>query len=383
MILNARIATPLCGLLLATSSHANIVQYFWGNTYLNPAQLGFTKDLSLAVGAIPVNVKESFTGIAASGEFGVSRSDENSVPVYFTGSKRINSNWVVGLNVSPPIYSNLGFPVDATTRFETTETIVRNVDINPQVSYKVNDKWMVGVGFNANDTTDFQVNFTQPGFGNTVNKSPGWGYGFNAGLMYFINQTNILGLTFYSKINSHLNGTSSAGGLINSNYQLKNFEYPNTIIANYIRYLKKNWVISNTFYWSQWNRTEGILLLNVVNAGNLDFPVHYRNTVAFKFETKYDLNDKFSLLGGFLVDQGGYTRRGPYSTLARTISFSSASFPAVFGGASTLIAKNTTLQGVVGYGGYNTNIDHPFGFPTTGGVKVRLFLADVRLTYAF
>lgn len=361
---------------VASTANATVIQYFWGNTYNNPAMLNSTKNQTYTIGAVGFMQDFDFYGTGASTLTGSSSADQTSYLPYGSAAVRLNPKWVAGVNVSQPFFGREPFSTTAITNLDTTQTYVNSVDISPQVSYQVNDKLALGLGLDAVNFYRFQVNFVQTGLGNTFNKANAWAYGWNAGLFYVITPADYLSLYYYSKLTPHFSGKSSNNATSTNNYEIVGFPMPATTVANYIRMLTSKWALSLKAILSQWNSTKDIRLTNVASAGTLSFPVYYSNTMAYLIETKYQLTDKYAVMGGILRDSSAPRNN------TRSISFNSSRFVALFLGANAQVTPEALIQGVVGYGSYrNTPIINPFGYPTNGHFNIDAWMLDLRLVY--
>ncbi len=380
MKINSNVTIITAALLgFVSTADATIIQYFWANTYNNPATLNATKDQAYTLGLLGVKVKAKFTGIGAGGEYGSSSSNTNEALPYFSAAKRLNPKWVIGLNVSQPFFANQKLPEDAITRFDATQTKVNAIDISPQISYQIKPNLALGLGFDAVDFHRFLVNFVQfssPTV-NTVNSTPSWAYGWNAGLFYTLTAKDFFSFYYYSGLSTDTFGTSSNGLATNNQLMLRGFPMPDTYIANYTRMLSDKWLAGIKLYYSIWQNLDRIDYGGVVINNNYSFPVMAKNTVALQLFTKYDVSETYSLLSGVLWDQGAYKNN------TRTIGFSSSNFTAVFLGVNYKMTKELSLKGIGGYGAYpNTSIVNPFGFPTNGNLNLKGIIADLSVTYA-
>ena len=365
---------------LAGTANAAVTQTFWGNNYNNPAMMNSTKNQSYTLGAIAARSIHSFWGTGASGTVGNASTNEADLLPYFNASVRVNPKWVVGLNVSQPQF---GFDevwgVNATTLYDVTEEQLYTTDFSPQVSYQVTPKLALGAGLDILQTRENTLNFVPfgvPTAGNTVNTSSAWSLGWNMGLFYTITNRDFISLYYYSKQLPTFNGTSENVTGTNTNFQVRGFHYPATSFANYIRMLTDKWLVSFKVSLSQWDINHQINLNNVVTAGNLAFPVRMSNTYGLTLFTKYNITEKYAVMGGFLRETSAFKNN------TRSIAFNNARLLAAFGGGEAHLTKEITLHGVVGYATYrNAPIINPFGFPTNGHVNAAVPFADVSLSY--
>ena len=160
-------------------TQANVIQYFLGTSYSNPADINNINQTELIIGTTAVNTFAKFTGTSTYGTGTASTNEFNSLP-YFLGAIRLNSQWVIGLNISQPYFANVQFGDNSIVKGDTTQTYLRDVDINPQISYKANEQLSVGAGLVANYMYTALNNSFVAGTGYVVNSAPTWYYGWDA-----------------------------------------------------------------------------------------------------------------------------------------------------------------------------------------------------------
>lgn len=148
--------------------------------------------------------------------------------LYF--SHRLNDRWGMGLGVYIPYAARTNDSSESVLRYNVNKTNVKALNINPAVAYKINDRHSLGVGLIAQylhaevqKYADFTpVGSAQSGIPQSVLhqqasgafdaratvKGNDWGYGFNAGWLWDINDDVRVGVSYRSKINQHLHGTA-------------------------------------------------------------------------------------------------------------------------------------------------------------------------------
>ncbi|WP_026960174.1 outer membrane protein transport protein [Aliagarivorans taiwanensis] len=125
----------------------------------------------------------------------------------------LNDKWAWGF----AMFSNFGlaseFPADYPAGALAGETHLITVNLNPNVSYRINEQWSIGAGFNAvyGDAElkrNFGVNDSGIPAGATSAslKGDGWGFGWNIGLMWELNENHRFGLAYRSKIDVDFEG---------------------------------------------------------------------------------------------------------------------------------------------------------------------------------
>lgn len=150
---------------------------------------------------------------------------------YFT--MPINDNWHWGIGLFTDFGLMTEYPKDYLAGPIAGKTSLTTFNINPNIAYKVNDQFSISAGASA-VYADAELERTLGILADAINsqngtsfnrsdiatslKGDGWGYGFNLGLLWEINENHRFGLSYRSKVDVTLKGDYST-------------DVPNTIIT--------------------------------------------------------------------------------------------------------------------------------------------------------
>jgi len=134
----------------------------------------------------------------------------------------INDQWAAGL----AIYSNYGvgteYPDDYAAGSAAGTTSIMSVNFNPNISYRVNEQLSLGAGVSfvyATAELERNAGVSMGSFTPTTSvasmEGDGYGFGWNVGALYEVNENNRFGISYKSKVKTELEGeytgTSSTG----------------------------------------------------------------------------------------------------------------------------------------------------------------------------
>jgi len=141
------------------------------------------------------------------------------VPTFFI-SQRIDEQWSTGLGVNIPYGLLTDYSKNWVGRYNALESHLKTVNINPAVSYRFNEQFSIGAGFNAmqgdarlTNALDYgTVAFlgsngrigapsTRQYDGLSKLTADGWGYGWNAGILFELRPGTRFGVAYRSKVN--------------------------------------------------------------------------------------------------------------------------------------------------------------------------------------
>lgn len=190
-------------------------------------------------------------------------------------------------------YSNFGLGTDFGEAYDAGsiggKTEILTMNLNASVSYRLNAHWSVGAGFNAvygdaelirnlgalatplNSQLPPGLNTLEPSSDLANMSGDGWGYGFNVGVLYELNDNHRLALTYKSQTTVELEGKYSnalpqglqldeytkgtAGDSVSGTLDV---ELPDLIEFSGYHKLNDQLVLHTTVMWSGWSAFEEI-----------------------------------------------------------------------------------------------------------------------------
>ena len=372
------------------NAHANVIQYFTGISYSNPAALFQVKQNEMILGGTGFHTDGRFQGSALnfnSGQYdkGIAYSRTTSFLPYARIAGRLNKDVVFAVDVTQPFHSNLNWQNHSVTRFSATQTYLTDVDVSPRASYSFNQKWHIGAGLNFNFLNNNEANWALPvspdASANLVNQTSGFGLGYNLGIYHVFNPQNFLSLTYYSSIKQHTRGTSTLQARTNTDLEF-DFRMPATTVVNYAHLFNKQWLASLQLFYSEWSANQ---FANFNNTSappplnpNFSFKMHFRNSLALLGVLRHQYNDKFGLTLLGMIDDG------PERDKLRTLNFPADKQYFIGLSGEYRLQKNMLVELLYGYGFSNTSMNNqvtingetvPF---TTGKVNIHANIIDLK-----
>jgi long-chain fatty acid transport protein len=251
---------------------------------------------------------------------------------------------VFGVTLSPFIslagFIGLGLATDYGTntnaRYTATKSEIMTADINPNIAFKVNDKFSLGAGFNAqymdatlnqnlgvpSVLTPFAVNGDADS--NVINEADDWGYGWNAGMLYQFTPGSRVGLSYRSKIDYTLEGDSKIKGGSYQNQKSNNLKadvtLPPITTLSIFNEVNQQWALMGSIYYTQWSKIKNLTLNNAIipdstagfnpitgtiatTSGTTILPQNFDNTWRVALGGQFKLNEKWMFRAGAYHDQ--------------------------------------------------------------------------------
>ncbi|MEZ9002908.1 OmpP1/FadL family transporter [Vibrio splendidus] len=166
------------------------------------------------------------------------------------------------------------------------------MQVNPSLSYKLNDQWSVGAG----------VQFSWAAFQQTTSmltakQDTDWAYGYNLGLMYTPTDKLKLGASYRSKLEHEFNNELSGSAFNSLSTDLALPEIVD-LSASYALNSQLDLLASIQFHrWSEWDET--VLDFGVTDRDGIPIKRDWDDVWKFAVGADYQLNSDWRLKAGF------------------------------------------------------------------------------------
>jgi len=247
----------------------------------------------------------------------------------------INERLVAGLGIAVPFGLETKYDDTSKARYFATDSKIITININPSLAYQLFEMLSVGVGFDIqyfdaelDQMFDFKsLNPVAPGDVGIRNDADGWGYGWNAGIMFEPDEDTRIGLSYRSKISHHAKGLSTVDGVprdiasqhVAGKFGLRdsnvsaNLTLPDSATLSIFRQVTPKLSLMADVQYIVWSRMQSLTLnftgnphntdpnFNHLDPATLDF--NYKNTWRFALGQNYQINDKWLVRAGVAFDQ--------------------------------------------------------------------------------
>ncbi len=167
-----------------------------------------------------------FDGQEIQGEKSGSMAKKAVFVPHLYASHELNDKWSVGLGLYVPFASGTNYQRDSVLRYNVNRMALKAIDINPVLSYKIDENNSVSVGLigqyaNA-ELRQFANLGRLAGLPNGVDgyakvEGNDWGFGYTLGYLWDVNDKVRLGASYRSKVDHTLKGTAQ-WNLVNPAY---------------------------------------------------------------------------------------------------------------------------------------------------------------------
>ncbi|UTV28419.1 outer membrane protein transport protein [Photobacterium atrarenae] len=331
--------TTAAGFQLAEYSATGLGRAFAGEAamadnasaqFRNPALLTYLKGTQISAGAIYVNpnvdIKGSATPHAANGNLTGDSVESNAddiahgavIPNFYL-SHQINDTWAAGLALA----TNYGMETELSGDFKGTqfgnEAMVKTVEINPNLAYKVNNQWHIGGGvryvlgeghFGAVSSADtYNQNrelVLKKGATLKYMEGDDTAWGWQLGTVWQINDAHRIGFNYRSKVDFSLEGHAEGAAFrLMPDQQLPgsmDLSLPATAELASHHQLSDKLAVHASLNWTDWSSFKK-LAADINTIGTVDIKEeNWEDNYRLALGTTYQLNNKTVLRGGVAYD---------------------------------------------------------------------------------
>src|SRR5437867_988250 len=283
--------------------------------FSNPAGMSLLPGgMQVSAGLALINLSVKFSdsgstapaGIGSLGGNGGDAGDLSAVPnVYF--AMDVAPNWKVGVGVGVPFGLKTEYDPTWVGRFQGIKSDISTLNVNPSVSYKLDDRTSFGFGLNYQR---FDAEFTRavvigPGAESVADvKGKDSSWGFNVGAMFQPTPDTRLGVSYRSSIKYNLTGTFTLAAVpaLNSDATL-DIKMPDTFSLAVNHRLDSKWTLLGDATRTGWSKIQELRIVTSNGQPPAVTPENFKNTWRVGVGATYRASDDWSIKTGLAYDQ--------------------------------------------------------------------------------
>ena len=286
--------------------------------FFNPAGMSRLQgqQIALAVHALKPSAQFSDTasGQATLGArpLGTIPGDAGSLALVPNGyfSMEINPQMKLGIGINAPFGLKTEYPAGWIGRFQALKSSIDTINVNPAVSYQVNDGISIGVGLDyqrINAELTSAKNFGA-GEGRATMSGSDAAWGYNFGALFDLGSSGRIGVSYRSSIKYKLSGamlvTTPTGAVALNQAVTADLKTPDTLSLSYFKALDNKWDVMADLSRAGWSSFNELRIIQVSNGAVLQVtPENWSNTWRVSAGTSYHYNEKWTARIGVARDQ--------------------------------------------------------------------------------
>lgn len=295
------------------------------SAWFNPASMSRLKRQEVVVGLHAINIRGEFVSDGRSRDANGAAANDGGNPAdpafipNFHYVRPINDKMNFGFSVGVPFGLATNYDPRWVGRFQGIDSEIKTIDLNPSVSYRIDENLSVGAGVSMQY---LQAKLTQAvqfptAEGNAAIKGDNIGYGYNLGLLLQAGPATRIGLAWRSEIDHKLEGTVEFTGNAGQSPEVRaasansalrsNITLPGNLSLSSVTVLNERWQLLTDFTWTQWSKIQELRFDRVgAPSGALDIPPQtfkWRDTMRYAVGFTRQMSLKTKLKFGIAYDE--------------------------------------------------------------------------------
>lgn len=322
-------------------------------TFFNPAGLSKLEGSQFVIAGHYVSPSASFTnnGSARNPALGAGAlsggNDDPTDPAFIPSlyyANKLNDKWTFGLGITVPFGNATEYSDTWVGRYHATKTEIITLNINPSVSFKVNNKLSVGFGVNVqhadatlanqidsaavclkltnnNVATCSSAPINLATLGNAATDSSvslsgdDWSLGWNIGLLYDISGATRFGVAYRSNVKHSVSGTADftrtdgldtllgASTAFADSGMTTEVTLPETLSLSVQQMLSPKWTMLGDVTWTKWSRFDKIVVNYDSAHPTSTLQQNWEDSLRYSLGVNYQADAKWIYRAGLAFDE--------------------------------------------------------------------------------
>jgi len=289
--------------------------------FFNPASMSELKGTQVTGGMHIVLPETEFTGSAALNPiYGAGSTTDPASPdtddagkigalPHFAYVRELSDKMNFGITVNVPFGLKTEYRDNWVGRFSSTAGEVRTINLNPALSFEVDDHVTVGVGLSvmyANLIFENVVHSNFPTFPSAdvpvKIDVDDWGFGWNVGALLKPTDSTRFGVAYRSSVEVELAGSRSSPFGIPGAATDANVRLPDSLLLSAYHEVDDQWAVMADVTWTQWSRIDA-LLFRFSDTTTSTIPVKFNDSFRYAIGASYKYDDRWKFRGGLAFDE--------------------------------------------------------------------------------
>lgn len=274
--------------------------------FFNPAGMSLLPDRQLVLAGHLIKPQAEFTGTSTIG--GGDGGD--------AGGLALVPNAYYAFRLTPDVHLGIGMnaPFGLATKYDSTwagrtqaiKSELKTVNLNPSIAWKASNTLSLGAGLSLQYAEATLTNATGAAPGAPVGEVKGddYGWGFNLGALWKLNDSTRIGVNYRSEIDNTLEGTLKVNGATVVNPVFADVTLPDSASLSLFHKLDMRWEVLADVTWTGWSDFDELRIVNTAGASVVPVVTeNWEDSFRYSVGANYHLNDKLTLRGGVAYDE--------------------------------------------------------------------------------
>ncbi|HEX7971283.1 MAG TPA: outer membrane protein transport protein [Thiobacillus sp.] len=270
--------------------------------FFNPAGMTRLPDRQLVVAGHFIKPQFEFAGSSSIG--GGNGGDAGAlafVPdAYF--AYRLSPDVHLGVGVNAPFGLKTEYDNTWAGRTQAIKTEMKTINLNPSIAWQVSESLALGAGVSIQYADATLTNASAAGL--VTIKGDDYGWGFNLGALWRLNEATRIGLTYRSEVDYTLEGTATFSGVPALNGPVTaDLTLPDSASLSLFHKLDARWDVLADITWTGWSDFDELRIRRTSGALVGVTTENWKDSYRYSLGANYHLNDDLTLRSGVAFDE--------------------------------------------------------------------------------
>ena len=271
--------------------------------FFNPAGMTMLPDRQVVMAGHLIKPQAEFTGSSNIG--GGDGGDAGGLAIvpnaYF--AYRLTPDIHVGVGMNAPFGLKTEYDSTWAGRTQGIKSELKTLNLNPSVAWKASDALSLGAGLSIQYAKATLTNLAGAAGLATV-KGDDYGWGFNLGALWKLNDSTRVGLAYRSEVDQKLEGTAEfsiatgANGPVTASVTL-----PDSASLSFVHKLNPRLELLADVTWTGWSDFDELRIVRATGTTLGVTPENWSDSYRYSVGANYRMNDKVTLRGGVAYDE--------------------------------------------------------------------------------
>jgi len=271
--------------------------------FFNPAGMSRLKGKQVVLAGHLITPSAKFSGTGGAGtNMGGDAGGTAFVPnAYFVMEVQPKLNF--GLGINAPFGLQTNYDPAWVGAHQAIKSSITTININPSLSYQVNDALSIGAGVNYQQIKGELTENRGGALGTAVVKGSDSTWGYNLGALYNLDATTRVGMAYRSSMSYKLTGTVTtslpfANGPVSLDVKL-----PDSFSLSVFHQYNDKWDVMADATLTGWSSFKQVKVVDANGAAISNTPENWKNTVRVALGVTHHYNPQWAARGGVAYDQ--------------------------------------------------------------------------------
>jgi long-chain fatty acid transport protein len=271
--------------------------------FFNPAGMTLLPDRQLVLAGHLIKPQAEFSGSSNIG--GGDGGDAGGLALVPNGyfAFRLTPDVHLGVGLNAPF--GLATEYDSTWagRTQAIKSELKTININPSIAWKASDAVSLGAGLSIQYGEATLTNLAGA-YGLATVTGDDYGWGFNLGALWQVNEATRVGLAYRSEVDYTLEGTVTFSAAPAGNGPVTaDATMPDSVSLSLFRKLDTRWDLLADLTWTGWSDFDELRILRTTGALVGVTPENWDDTYRLSLGVNYHHSDRMTLRGGLAFDE--------------------------------------------------------------------------------